>query len=56
MCYSTEKSVISSAITTTKTGIVNPMVANIDQELYLEDPLLTFDDSVIYGCKVSLTL
>lgn len=56
VCYSAYQSVLSSAISTTTAGIVNPKVQSTDEELYFDDPLLTFDDSVVYGCKVQLNL
>ena len=28
---------------------------NIDDKLYFDDPILKFDDSMVYGCSLELT-
>jgi len=33
-----------------------PMIENADVKTYYEDPVLTFEDSLIYGCSIELNL
>ena len=32
------------------------MLDNVDVKTYFEDPVLTFEDSLIYGCSIELNL
>ena len=32
------------------------MIDNVDVKTYYETPILTFEDSLIYGCSLQLTL
>ena len=32
------------------------MIDNVDVKTYFEDPVLTFEDSLIYGCSIELNL
>ena len=32
------------------------MIDNVDVKTYFEDPVLTFEDSTIYGCSIELNL
>lgn len=35
-------------------NVTNYLIQNYTEELYFDDPYLTFDDSTIYGCKLQL--
>ena len=37
-------------------GTFDVLIDNYKQKTYFEDPVLTFEDSLIYGCKLELTL
>ena len=37
-------------------GTFDPLIDSYKQKTYFEDPVLTFEDSLIYGCKLELTL
>ena len=34
----------------------NTKIGTYEEKTYYEDPVLTFEDSIVYGCKLELTL
>ncbi|CDW85277.1 UNKNOWN [Stylonychia lemnae] len=49
MCYNLKTS-LQTGLNTTNYTIETP-----SENLYMDDPILSFDDSTIYGCKINLT-
>lgn len=43
-------------LTDTLSDVKFPMIDNVDVKRYYEDPVLTFEDSLIYGCSIELNL
>lgn len=40
----------------TGTSTVTPLIETADEKTYFEDPVLTFEDSLMYGCSLDLNL
>ncbi len=38
------------------TVVENLLIETVAEKTYFEDPVLTFEDSLVYGCSLDLTL
>ena len=59
-CYLVNESVIDGTKLTDGlplgTVVDNLLIESSDDKTYFEDPVLTFEDSMVYGCTLELTM
>ena len=58
-CYFVDQIITGEKVKLTDTftdPFIHMMVDTVDVNTYFEDPVLSFEDSLIYGCSLSLNL
>jgi hypothetical protein len=57
-CYSVNTPLVKedrSTLASINGAVTKPLIESVSDLLYYDDPVFTFEDSMLYGCTVELT-